>query len=173
MPNTFTLIASSTVGSGGVSSIDFTSIPQTYTDLLLKISTRHDGATVANGQWAYLNGDTTNANYTARYLEGVGSGTPGSASTTTGYIGVEPGASATASTFSNTEVYIPNYTLSNKKSYSVDSVTENNATAAVQWLLAMLWDNTAAITSISIRPDVNTRKEVQYSTAYLYGIKKD
>ena len=35
---TYTLIASNTVGSGGTASIEFNSIPQTYTDLLIKIS---------------------------------------------------------------------------------------------------------------------------------------
>ena len=40
MANTYTLIASNTVGSGGAASISFSSIPSTYTDLLVKISTR-------------------------------------------------------------------------------------------------------------------------------------
>ena len=40
MATTFTKIASVTVGSGGASSIDFTSIPSTYTDLCVKLSTR-------------------------------------------------------------------------------------------------------------------------------------
>ena len=37
---TFTKIASATVGSGGASSIEFTSIPSTYTDLVIKLSMR-------------------------------------------------------------------------------------------------------------------------------------
>ena len=40
MANTYELIASSTVGAGGASSIDFNSIPNTYTDLLVKLSGR-------------------------------------------------------------------------------------------------------------------------------------
>ena len=37
MATTFFKIASATVGSGGASSIDFTSIPQTYTDLVFVV----------------------------------------------------------------------------------------------------------------------------------------
>ena len=37
MANTYVLISSSTVGSGGAASIDFSSIPATYTDLVLKL----------------------------------------------------------------------------------------------------------------------------------------
>ena len=44
MANTFVLLASTTVGSGGASSIDFTSIPATYTDLVVKVSGRIDYA---------------------------------------------------------------------------------------------------------------------------------
>ena len=40
MAVTHNLISTITVGSGGAASIDFTSIPQTYTDLLVKISLR-------------------------------------------------------------------------------------------------------------------------------------
>ena len=40
MANTFQLISSTTVGAGGASSIDFTSIPSTYTDLVIKWSGR-------------------------------------------------------------------------------------------------------------------------------------
>jgi hypothetical protein len=78
-------------------------------------------------------------------------------------------SSFTASTFANNEVTIPNYTSSNFKSYSVDSVTENNATQAYAIFVAGLWSNTAAITSITL--GLSSANFVQYSTAYLYGIK--
>ena len=63
MPNTFTLIASSTVGAGGASSIDFTSIPSTYTDLVIKASLRSDRNT---GSATYLTitfNNDTGSNY--------------------------------------------------------------------------------------------------------------
>ena len=75
----------------------------------------------------------------------------------------------TANTFSNFSTYIPNYAGSNNKSYSVDGVTENNATASYQIMYAGLWSNTAAINQITLVPD--TLNFVQYTTATLYGIK--
>lgn len=171
MPNTFTLIASSTVGSGGAANITFSSIPGTYTDLCLKISVRHSGASAGNVFLVSFNGSS--ANFSARFLEGTnGSAFSGSGTINRG--GVENGSSATSNTFSNGEIYIPNYASSNNKSYSSDTLFENNSsTAYALWLTAGLWSNSSAITSITIQPDVGTNTYVQYSTAYLYGIKKD
>jgi hypothetical protein len=168
MPVTFTKIASSTVGSGGAASIDFTSIPSTYTDLVIKVSAR--GA--AAGQWldltAKFNSSTTG--YTQRYVYGTGSAAASnSGGYSAGYAGHAVGTSATASTFSNVEVYIPDAFSSNIKSFSFDSVTENNATTALTMLGASLWSNTSAITSILL--ELPGTSFVQYSTATLYGIK--
>jgi hypothetical protein len=44
MALTYTAIKTVTVGSGGAANIDFTSIPQTYTDLVLKVSARMNRA---------------------------------------------------------------------------------------------------------------------------------
>ena len=59
MANTYTLIASQTVGSGGASAINFGSIPNTYTDLLVKVSARMSSA---NGS-AGITFNGTNTNY--------------------------------------------------------------------------------------------------------------
>jgi hypothetical protein len=166
MANTYTLIASNTVGSGGASSIDFTSIPSTYTDLCLKVSTRQSSATIDGILYISFNGSTSS--FTNKYLEGLGSGSPSSGALAR-FSGVSTGASATSNTFANNDIYIPNYAGSNNKSFSSDAVTENNATAADAYLLANLWSNTAAINQITLTPLSGTF--VQYSTAYLYGIK--
>ena len=167
MATTFTKIASVSVGSGGASSIDFTSIPSTYTDLIVEYSLRCNGT---NGVGAfYFNSDTTNTNYTSRRL-----GTDGSTAFSNNY-SAPYGAYAdkltyTASTFANGEIYIPNYRGSTNKSFSVDDVTENNATAADLFLTAGIWNNTAAITAVRIAGIVDSF--VQYSTATLYGVSK-
>ena len=83
-------------------------------------------------------------------------------------IGDDPGANATSNTFGNTSVYIPNYAGSTNKSVSSDAVTENNATTASQQILASIWNNTSAITSIFVS-DTGSNL-VQNSTASLYGI---
>jgi hypothetical protein len=165
---TFTKIASVTVGSGGAATMDFTSIPATFTDLCVKLSGRSArSAQQADNLFITFNSNTTG--YTMKALSGNGT-----AASSVGYssryasFSVDA-AGSTASTFSNHEIYIPNYTSANYKSYSADSVSENNATAAQSDLVAGLWSNTAAITSISLLPEVSTW--VQYSSATLYGIK--
>ena len=162
MPNTFELIASSTVGAGGAASIDFTSIPSTYTDLCLKLSLRHSGA---GSNDVYVSFNSSTANFTGRYLEGTGSGV--ASSTLARFIGTV--MAQTASTFTNGEVYIPNYAGSTNKSFASDFVAENNATLAYSYFTAGLWSNTAAINAIGITP--SSGNWVQYSTAYLYGVK--
>jgi len=145
MANTHTLIQSVTVGSAGAASIEFGSIPQTYTDLMLVVSGR---SVYAANATAILNGSSTdNSLIMSVFLDG---------------------ASSTASVFSNASVYIPNYAGSTQKSVSTDSATENNATEAYTTFQASLWTGTAAITSITILGDADF---AQYTSASLYGIK--
>lgn len=166
-------ISTVTVGSGGASSIDFVNIPQTYTDLLIKVSTR-DNLAYSWGQGYFrFNGSTSG--YDGRQLYGNGSTTAsasgsGSWGTTYALGGRGTGNSTTANVFSNAEIYIPNYTSGNNKSYSADGVTENNASLAIAELVAGIWSNTSPITSISLFTPSQTWQ--QYSSATLYGIRK-
>lgn len=170
MPNTFTLIASSTVGAGGAADITFSSIPNTYTDLCIVFSLRDNlaGATQNNILFT-INGSSSN--YSERQLNGSGSAA-GSASRSSVNIGLfyATSASVTSNTFANGSIYIPNYAGSNNKSISIDAVTENNATTAYAVFNAALWSDSAAITSLKLA--ANGASYVQYSTAYLYGIVK-
>lgn len=173
MANTFTKIASVTVGSGGASSIDFTSIPATYTDLCVLLSGRSSGNFGGNdsmSDYAYLRFNSSSSNYSARVLYGYGGGVGSSNnSAQSSLIGFYiDGSGATASTFGNTLIYVPNYAGSNYKSVSADSVSEHNGTTAYMNLLAGLWSNTSAITGISFT--IANGNYVQYSTAVLYGI---
>ena len=163
MPNTFELIAASTVGAGGASSIDFSSIPQTYTDLVLKVSARN----TSSGNSFRLSFNTSSANFTNRRIYANGS-TVDSYSGSDVFVYANT-SSQTASTFNNAEIYIPNYTGSTNKSMSIDTVVENNATANEMSFIAGLWSQTAAITAIGFTPYVGSF--AQYTTAYLYGVK--
>ena len=167
---TYTQIGSAvTVGVLGAASIDFSSIPSTYTDLLIKVSLRgSDAGNYVNNRITF-NGSTSG--YTSKLLYGLGSSTGSlnnSVTNAVDYAAYGTGSLATSSTFGNAEIYIPNYTASTNKSLSVDAVSENNATAAIAALTAGLWSNSAAINQITITPAVGTF--VQYSTAYLYGV---
>jgi hypothetical protein len=168
MPNTFTLIASSTVGSGGAADIDFTSIPSTYTDLFIFASLRTNIGNTSDQTRVKFN--TSSSSFTAVYVLGTGS-TVLSNPITGGYVGNNPTTDQTANVFSNIYIYIPNYLSSTNKSFSSDAVQENNATGGLGGIVAGLWSNTAALNGITLYP-VNG-SWVQHSTAYLYGIKKD
>lgn len=167
MPNTFTKIASVTVGSGGASSISFSSIPSTYTDLCLKVSLRSDASRINEDLLVSFNGSTSSRSW--KFLEGNGSSVS-SASGTDGRFSTFNANTSTSNTFGSAELYIPNYAGSNYKSVSIDTVTENNATSAYAEIEAALWSNTAAITSIAMTLAFGT-VFMQYSTATLYGIK--
>jgi len=166
MANTMTLIASSTVGSGGASSIDFTSIPSTYTDLCLKVSIRTAESQIYGAMYIKVNNSSSGNTI---LLQGSGSGAS-SNSDPTNLIDLFTGNSATANTFCNAELYFPNYAGSTNKSYSSDAVGENNASTSYMRLSAELVSNTAAINRLTIVQQAGSNI-LQYSTAYLYGVK--
>lgn len=168
MPSNYVLLNRLQLTSSS-SSITFSNIPQSgYTDLKLVMSARHDGAQVGNAFYLKFNGSSTNQ--TAKFIEGAGSGTPGSGSNNNPYGGVDVGASSTSNTFNNCEIYIPSYASSNYKSYLSDSISENNATTSYVWLTSGLWSSTSPITSVSIMPDTVGKNYVAGSTFSLYGI---
>jgi hypothetical protein len=172
MPTTFTKIASVNVGILGSATIAFTAIPSTYTDLVLKVSGR---STSGGGDCSVIFNSSGGTAYSSKLLYGDGSGAASANSSGAAFATWGAGAinrsTTTSNTFANTEIYIPNYAGSNNKSFSTDSVEENNATQAYSELAASLWANSAAITSITLTPS-SSGSFVQYSTATLYGINK-
>ena len=164
MAVTYKLIETVTVGSGGASSIEFGSIPQTYTDLMVVVSGRTSGS--VSGLNITFNGNTSN--YSSRTLQanGAAASSYGTYNRNAGFLNI---SSETASVFGSSAIYIPNYAGSTNKSYSADGAAENNATTAYSGIIAGLWSNTAAITSVSLSPMDGSF--VQYSSASLYGIK--
>jgi hypothetical protein len=178
MANTYVKIASSTVGAGGAASIDFTSIPSTYTDLLLKLSLRSSNADGFTGSATMRLNANSGANYSFRTLFAA-TATPASGNGSAGTsvtVGGTVGSSLTANTFNNAEIYLPNYAGSSNKSFSVETVSENNASTDFTYQLMMiagLWSQTTAINQITIYSGtVGSTNFLQYSTASLYGISK-
>lgn len=166
MANTYQAIATVTVGSGGAANIEFTSIPATYTDLQVLLAGRSTSAFVADDLFIQFNSSSSNFSY--RTIYSTGSGTPTSGNGTTNNLGVINGANSTASVFSNSSIYITNYASSNSKAISFENTIENNATRGDLIMVASLWANSAAITSIKLLTGANF---AQYSTATIYGIK--
>jgi len=170
MANTYTLIQTQTLASSAAS-VTFSSIPATFTDLVLRISARYDGSLVHGSIEMRPNSDS-GSNYSQTTLYGTGSAAVsanGSAQSSAIFQRQIVGDTATANTFSNSEIYIPNYLSSDKKPMSGFGVGENNATLASLAVSANLWQGTAAITSIFLQS--NGTNWLSGSSFYLYGIK--
>ena len=169
----FVLLEKITVGAAGASSVTFSGIPQTgYTDLVVKVCARVTRAVTASTIVMVFNGVTSG--YTDRTAQGDGASATSSSSSGADIRDmVVPANNATASTFSNQEIYIPNYASSTTyKSVSIDSVMENNATTSYANLTAGLWSNNAAITSIAFSEPNGGSNFAANSTFYLYGVAK-
>lgn len=164
---TYIQIATVTVGSGGAATMAFSSIPTTYTDLKLVASSRTTASQPNDDITLQFNGSSSN--FTYRIVQGTGSAAA-SYSGSTGRGGPTDGNTATANTFGSFELYIPNHAGSNNKSYSIETLTENDITTAYAELDAGLWSQTAAINAITL--GAAGGNFVQYSTATLYGISK-
>jgi hypothetical protein len=166
------LVSTVTVGAGGAATIEFTSIPQTGTDLLLVVSARSAFGGATDFYDITFNNNTSSV-YSHRVLIGDGN----ASSSTSGGPSASyqrdrlNGSTSTASTFSSQALYIPNYTAATAKSFAIDSTTENNATQAFQFIVAGLFNSTAAITSIKYATAF-AANYVQGSTASLYIITK-
>ena len=172
MPNTMTLISATTVGSGGTAGVSFSSIPQTYTDLLLKVSYRSDRAQFNDYLRVRFNSSTTG--YTDRNInQSSGSSTASESNNSSAYafmFGLN-GNTATASTFGSIDMYIPNYSTDMIKTWSSDAITANNATFTQSSLTGGKWNNTAAITDLYIASHDTAKIILEHSSVYLYGIK--
>jgi len=168
---TYTLI-SSNVLSSSAASVTFSSIPATYTDLVLRWSARQDfnSASTRNGGTMTFNNNTSSV-YSETNINGDGSTvTSGRNSNNIEVSTFTPGASpgATANTFGSCELYIPNYISSANKPISHFIVSESNtATGPSIKTFAILFRSSSAVSSIELNAGFNY---VSGSSFYLYGI---
>ena len=166
---TMTKISTITVGSGGSASIEFTNIPQTYTDLLIRYSTRGSNADVYTSGVLTFNNSTTG--YSSIWIQGSGSSAVGGSYSGSSIAGWNAtGTSATASTFGNGEFFISNYTESRDKQISHHDAIETNAATTYMEYNVGTWQNTSAITTVTLALAAGATF-AQYSSATLYGIK--
>ena len=172
MATTYTLI-SSNVLSGSAASVTFSSIPSTYTDLVVKYSLRSTATGTGFDDFIglALNGSSS-AVYGITRLYGNGA-TASSNRTTSGTyfnLNVVDGAGNTANTFTSGELYIPSYIVAQNKPISSFKVDEQNATTAYIYFSALLFADNTAISSLTI-DSKNGGQFVSGSSFYLYGIK--
>lgn len=172
MPLTYQLIASNII-SVNTTNITFSSIPNTYTDLLLRVSAR-SGAGPNDAMRVRLNSLNSNNSYTDLRTQGntVSSATVNSASSSGLMVG-PVNHWETTNTFSDSEFYIPNYNSTSAKQMLGSSVAEVPATTvaseSIISVAAGLNTATSAITSLLIQ---NFNGQFfPGSSFYLYGIK--
>jgi hypothetical protein len=171
----YQLIETIEVGAGGAASIQFTEIPQDGVDLLLLASLRGTSSTSVDEFRFNFAGTSYNATSQV-YLGGNGSAASSFTSEGNGSSGAgiwldQNAGNSTSNTFSNTSILCANYTSSTTKSFSTDSVTEENGTTAYQRILASIRPM-SAVTSLTIST-YNSPAIAQYSTASLYKITAD
>jgi hypothetical protein len=163
--------------NASAASVTFSSIPQTgYTDLKIVVSARSSNTDGFTGTMTMRLNGNTGANYSFRQLFAA-TATPGSGNgsgQTYATMGGTVGASLTANTFNNAEIYIPNYTSSTNKSWSLDTVSENNASTDFTYQLMLnagLWSQTAAINEVTLFSGITgSTNFVSGSTFSLYGL---
>ena len=172
MSFTYQLIASNYL-TVATSSVTFSAIPGTYTDLLLKYTARHNNA-FSISQLAITFNSSSASNYSGTLVLGDSSSPTSDRQSNQSQIDYNyvNADSSTANTFSNNELYIPNYTLNATKPMNWMGVTENNATTTNSAMIvanASLWRDTSAITSITLLA-LASRNFLAGSSFYLYGI---
>jgi len=155
---TYTPIATTTLGSAAAS-YTFSSIPSTYTDLVVVFN---GSTTSGNLVKVQFNGDTTDSNYSSTLMWGTGSAAQ-SSRYSVGWTFVIPDA---GSAMQNVLVNVNNY--SNATTYKTYLARANQPGASVTAAVG-LWRNTAAITSLTLA--VSGNQFTSGSTFTLYGIK--
>ena len=162
------------VGSGGQASIDFSSIPATYTHLQLRGIYRGSPAATYGGLRLRLGSSNTidtATNYSTHnvYGDGASAATGAASSSTVIYTGTIPQASIAANIFGVAVIDILDYanTSKYKTTRTLDGVDSNGAGYAE--LMSGNWRSTNAVNTLTIF--ATSGNFVQYSTFALYGIK--
>ena len=163
MPATYEPIETQSLGTAQAS-VTFSSIPATYTDLVLVANGLASGNT---GVGMQFNGDTAN-NYSATFLEGSGASAISERQSSVSFIRVAWNSLWDTSTIANIVINIQNY--SNTTTYKTSLNRSNNSARYVEGIVG-LWRSTAAINSINL---VTTSANFAAgSTFTLYGIKAE
>jgi hypothetical protein len=168
-PGAFIPIATTTVGVGGSATITFSSIPQEYEHLQIRVMCQIN---IGDADFGIRFNSDTGSNYTKHQVYTYGSGTPiatGTASTSSIPGGVS--YSNTANTFGVAVIDILDYANTSKyKTTRVLTGSDANGSGFI-FYRSGVWMNTNAISSISLIQTSGSSFQ-QYSSFALYGIKR-
>ncbi len=161
MAISLTKIDSISVGSGGQRTLLFSNIPQTYKDLIIKISNRN--ATTIDGAVVYLNGSAPD---TARYFDYGGGSLRQNVNSNYNVLSQNDDTD----TFVVSEITIFDYTSTSKyKTFVTDNSYSVASISSYQGFTTAVKNTNSAVTSVSIEIIANVNWS-QYTTATLYGV---
>ena len=163
-PNSYASIATVTVGSGGASSITFSSIPSTYTHLQIRGLVRSNRANTID-----VAGVQIGSTYATQQHILYGDGSNAISNATTG-LTIVPAASTTSSVFGNFVIDILDYrnTSKNVVARALSGYDANGS--GTMALGSALFLTTGPVTALSVYA-ANGTGFVQYSSIALYGVK--
>jgi hypothetical protein len=171
MAKAFELISTTTVSTAAFS-FTLSSIPQTYTDLLLKINARSNFGSAGHEMQIITNSLTTGYSNRMAYVSGSSVLSANASNAFHTWAGGVVGTSANAAIFSNCEIYFPNYAnTTTAKSMSADVTSGGNTAAGAMWINSGVNTNTAAISSLTLDCWQSFISFVAGTTFTLYGIK--
>lgn len=171
MAKTYEPIATTTLASD-TASISFSSIPGTYTDLKLIMIVRSTVVAIDADLRVTFNGSGA-ANYYRTGISGIGTATQTSikqTATTNIVLGRPVAASATAGVFSMINVDIAKYSSATLEKPLLSRMASDQNGSGTVSIIAGLWFNTSAITSLTLTPQSNNFATGTKAT--LYGIKE-
>lgn len=170
--NSYESISTVTLGSGGSSSISFSSIPSTFKHLQIRVLARNEWTINSRNELLMQFNSDTAANYSWHGLEGDGSsasanGTSGSSSMG---IGVLAGDQLTSGIFSGAVIDILDYQNTNKyKTTRALTGVDANGSGWL-WFRSGNWRSTSAVSTVTLFP-ANSQTFKAGSSFALYGIK--
>lgn len=162
MPLTYKKIATTVVSASTAATVEFTSIPSTYDDLVLQACLRANDNQYGSNCTIAFNGSASNKAAKVQYNDAA-------YSYTEFYFWI-PSGLTTTDIYGSATMYIPNYTSSQNKTFILEGAEGNNGTQNQLTINGGLWSASSSITSITIT--CGGGSFIQDSTATLYGINK-
>ena len=168
-------LATYTVGSGGISSISFSGIPNTYSHLQIRFISQDDRATYPISEIKYTFNSDTGSNYSYHQLSGDGGSIYPNAASNTAFGQLEMGGTTTGGTFGAGVIDILDYSSSSKYKTvrALAGEMNNSSVGGYYGIVALnsgLWRSTSAITSLTFSPRYASNF-LQYTQFALYGVK--
>lgn len=145
------LIADITLTNPG--SFEAIPIPAGFDSLQIVASLRSTAATTSDGARFYVNGDTTDANYSTQHLQGTGT-TATTVRSDNSFPGNMPGSSSTANDFGLITIDMPFHAdTGRRRTFTTFASMRQDATNQIVRIFSINWESTEPITNVTIRTD--------------------